>query len=189
MSVTAQKEGRRVYLVGLPFAAKDRAKDMGGKWDADRRLWWVGSGKAAEAEALVAELNAAPADPAAPKAKQKPDDIRLTGKGEYKGKAYYLGARTRDGLRVRCLTLPDASGDYLDFWADVTAVTVQKTYTPRERTFRGRTETEYTTLGGIARFLARQRNPATARGQCTECGSWGLKGQPCRDCGGEGSHQ
>jgi len=107
---------------------------------------------------------------------ENPASIRLTGKGVYKGKTYYLGNRTKDGQRVRCLTLPNAAGEYLDFWANVSEVEVTKEYQPREVRvgFRGRTETRYTTLGSIADFIAKQRD-AAQRGE-----------QPCAACGKRG---
>lgn len=211
MAITLDRQGARVYLTGDTYAVKDRIKRIGGHWDGDRRAWWVGAAKMAAAEQLVRELagEAATAvglatdampeavadkteEAAIPKPKQDPDDIRLTGKGEYKGRTYYLGSRTKDGQRIRCLTLPDAKGDYLDFWVQLSLVKVIKTYQPREvwdgRYCSGRTRTEYTTLGSIAKFIARQRNPNTARGQCTECGHFGPKGQSCSECGGEGHH-
>jgi hypothetical protein len=113
-----------------------------------------------------------------PKAKQDPADIRLTGKGEYKGRAYYMGSQTKDSSRVRLLTLPDAKGEYLDFWADVSAVKVIKTYAPRDvwdgRRYSGRTVKQYTTLGSIADFIAReQRNRKAGGAVCAACGKSG----------------
>lgn len=172
--ITLEKVGQRVYLVGDTFAVKAQIKSMGGHWDGERRAWWVGAKKATEAEALVAALTPAAGSPPAPRVKQDPNDIRLTGKGRYKGREYFAGSITRDGLKVRLLTLPDAKGDYLDFWAPCSEVEQTKEYRPRERTFRGRTETSYTTLGGIAKFVAEQRR-AEAAGEpaCVACGKRG----------------
>lgn len=39
---TVAQEGRRFYLQGLPFEAKDRAKALGCKFDWDRKCWWTG---------------------------------------------------------------------------------------------------------------------------------------------------
>lgn len=163
MAITMQRDGSRVYLVGDTYAAKDRIKAIGGHWDGDRRAWWVGAAKADEAARLVESLSGAGAAPAGERTPQDPADIRLTGKGEYKGRTYYLGSRTRDGAKVRCLTLPDAAGKYLDFWTAAELVRVVKTYQPRE--YRGRQE--HTTLGGIARFVSRARreDAQIARGE------------------------
>jgi hypothetical protein len=190
-------EGSRIYVrtqYGEPAVAAIKA--LGAHWDRDRKMWWVGVAKRkALEEALVGSDRAqdeAQAKGEPPARKESPDDIRLTGKGEYKGRTYYLGARTKDGSRVRLLTLPDARGEYLDFWADAALVKVVKTYEPRQvwdgRRYSGRTVTRYTTLGGIARFVADQRDPATRRGECSECGHFGPFGQPCSECSGEGSY-
>jgi hypothetical protein len=124
-------------------------------------------------------------------AKQDPHDIRLTGKGRYKGREYYAGSVTRDGLKVRLLTLPDASGDYLDFWVLCSLVEQTKTYTPREvwdgRRYSNSTVTKYTTLGSIADFIARQKRDAATghqRVQCHECDAWHDASESCPECGG-----
>ena len=179
MAITIERQGQRVYLVGDTYAVKDRIKAMGGHWDGERRAWWIGAAKAAEAQALVGGLASTPA---ASPAKQDPSEIRLTGKGRYKGREYYAGAITRDGSRVRLLTLPDASGNYLDFWAPCAEVEEVKRYQPRERTYRGHTTTEYTTLGGIARFVERERrNRAEGGAVCAECGKSGELVQDLED--------
>lgn len=186
--------GKRLYVqtrYGEPVV--DRLKALGAHWDAEQRCWWISARKRPQVEAILVESDQRVESGTEPETKpEDPHSIRLSGKGEYKGRTYYLGARTRDGQQVRCLTLPDTDGKFLSFWAPVAEVTVTKHYTPREvwdgRRYSGRTRTEYTTLGSIADFIRRQKDPATARGQCTECGSWGPVGEPCRDCGGEGSH-
>ena len=225
--------GQRLYFRGSPFAAKDRIKGIGGKWDPDQRCWWIGAKKRAEAERLVAEINngvteasrdaagsvglrtdappymvsdklreegheeAADRVQASTQAQEDPHRIRLTGKCEYKGRTYYMGFKTRDGQRVRLLTLPDSAGKYLDFWASAAEVRVVKTYTPREvwdgRRYSGRTRTEYTTLGGIADFVRDQRRAEKDGVQaCADCGKrshdlvrdledGGMKCQSCCD--------
>lgn len=121
-------------------------------------------------------------------AQQDPREIRLTGKGRYKGREYYAGSITKDGTKVRLLTLPDANGKYLDFWAPCSEVEQTKTYEPREvwdgRRNSGRTELQYTTLGSIAAFIKKQQNPSTRREQCMECGAWCDAGMQCTECGG-----
>ncbi len=122
-------------------------------------------------------------------AQEDPHSIRLTGKGRYKGREYYAGAISGDGKRVRLLTLPDASGKYLDFWAPCADVEQTKKYQPREkwdgRRYSGRTVTVYTTLGSIADFVRKQKDPdRTKRVQCPECDAWHDDGEPCRECGG-----
>lgn len=173
MAITIERTGQRVYLLGDTYAAKDRIKAMGGHWDGDRRAWWIGAKKADDAQALVDQLSS-PEAANSPRAKEDPDSIRLTGKGKYKGRTYFAGSITRDGAKVRLLTLPDVNGDYLDFWAPCSEVEEVKRYQPRERTWRGRTTTEYTTLGSIASFVrSQERAKANGEPQCGVCGKRG----------------
>lgn len=153
MAISIQQVGTRIYFQGHTFPVKDRIKAMGGHWDGDRKEWWVGTAKADEARKLAESLTGAATNNPAERTAQNPRDIRLTGKGEYKGRTYYLGSRTRDGMKIRCLTLPGNDGKFLDFWASVEMVRVVKTYQVRE--YRGREE--YTTLGSIASFIAKSR--------------------------------
>lgn len=155
MPILLQTEGRRIYLSGNTFPIKDDIKSIGGKWDAERKMWWVGVGKADEAKALCEAKTSAPSPV---KTVANPDEIRLTGKGKYKGREYYAGSFTQDRTRVRLLTLPDDSGKFLDFWAPCSEVEQTKTYSPREHTYRGHTTTQYTTLGGIAAFIKKSRS-------------------------------
>jgi len=214
MAVTIERAGQRVYLAGLPFEAKDRAKrEIGAKWDGDRRQWWVGVAKLAAAEELVADLNGGSAarptdgsrevaeglglDRETPSgivadkladlgrhkeakrirdgltAREDPHDIRLTGKGRYKGREYYAGRIVGD--RVVLYTLPDEKGEYLEFMAPCAEVEQTKEYRPREvwdgRRNSGRTVTQYTTLGSIADFVASQRRlEKQGVPQCAACG-------------------
>jgi hypothetical protein len=102
---------------------------------------------------------------------QDPHDIRLSGKGMYKGRLYYAGAVTKDGLRIRLLTLPSEDGKYIDFWAPTSAVEIIKHYRPRQRTYRGRTITQHITLGSIAEFIRDQKSRVnTGLPTCPECG-------------------
>lgn len=156
--VALEKVGTRIYLTGDTFPVKDKIKSIGGHWDGDRKAWWVGTAKAADAQKLIDDLSATPAVETKP-TKQDPHDIRLTGKGRYKGREYFVGAVTRDGTKVRLLTLPDANGEFLDFWALCSDVEQIKTYQPREvrRGYGRHTETVHTTLGSIASFVAKSR--------------------------------
>lgn len=169
MSITIQKQGQRLYLIGDTFPIKDRIKAIGGHWDADKRAWWLGTAKESEARQLVDGV-ASTTTTTTERPKQNPDEIRVYGKGEYKGRTYFLGAQTRDGTRRRLLTLPNKNGEFLDFWADTSAVCVVKTYQPRE--YRGRVE--YQTLGSLARFISKEkRNRDEGGAVCAECGRSG----------------
>lgn len=153
MAITLQTEGRRLYFIGDTFAIKDRIKSLGGHWDGDRRAWWIGSGKADEAQQLVNGLAAAPAAGVATQEKPKvSDDSRVVGKAKYKGRMYYVlwMGRTKSGDEKARLTVLDGS---IEFWADLLGCEIVKRYQPRE--YRGRTE--YTTLGSIRRFIENAR--------------------------------
>lgn len=58
MAVTIEKSGARLYFAGNTFPLKDQLKKLGCHWDGDRKQWWIGTAKRAEAEQLVASLDA-----------------------------------------------------------------------------------------------------------------------------------
>lgn len=165
MAITLQAEGKRLYLLGNTYPLRDRIKALGGHWDAEKKAWWLGSGKRSEVDDLIATATSSGKEP--PKA----DDVRLTGKCQYKGKTYFLGGASRDGTRQHLFTLPGKDGKFLDFWVDSGAIKVTKTYRPREIRHGRQTRTEYTTLGSIARFI-REQEDCRERGVavCAECG-------------------
>lgn len=162
---TVEHVGRRFYLTGLPFSRKDDAKSAGCKWCPDRRAWWT-----SKEDVATRIAQAANGRPAGERKPDDPDTIRLTGKGDYNGRSYFLGVSTRDGQKTRLLTLPDKDGKFLDFWKPTSEITVTKVYHPYEH--RGRTM--HTTLGRIARFVESERK-SESRGEarCAECGRSG----------------
>lgn len=173
MATTIEQSGSRLYLVDLPFAAKDEAKRIGCHWDSDRRQWWIGTAKRDAATALVERLNTRPAadDPAGSEnpnlgkglpAASESDDRRVYAKVTYKGSNYYVIAESH--AQGRCMVCRlTGSG----FWIDMAACELVKTYAPRE--YRGRTE--YTTLGSIRRFVERQKaGERDGLPQCAACG-------------------
>ena len=202
------REKQRLYALNAPFESRERLKALGCHWDADRRAWWIGAAKAAELAALVTELQT-PREILADKAEDegKPElaaELRAAPPAEdvsgkrvyasvtYKGRRYYdIGEmRSADGVVSRCrLATLDQGGPV--FWADAPACELIRTYEPRQkwdgRRYSGKTITVYTTIGGLREFRDRQANPATARGECTECGEWGPRGQTCEECH-EGTH-
>lgn len=192
MLALIEKVGARVYAINTPFAAKDQLKGIGCHWDGEKRAWWIGTSKASELAKVIESINTPSSTSSNPStAKKDPHEIRLTGKGRYKGREYYAGSITRDGLKVRLLTLPDAAGEFLDFWASCSEVEQTKTYAPREvwdgRRYSGKTVTKYTTLGSIADFIAQQKRDAGTgreRVQCHECDAWHDANESCRECGG-----
>lgn len=158
-NVTLEKSGSRLYFAGNTFPLKDAIKKIGGHWDGDRKQWWIGTAKQSDAEALVANAEANPGKGA------PSDDARVYAKVEYKDRNYYVIAEGQGRCR---LTVLDGS---LDFWADMAACKLVKTYQPRERTFRGRTTTSYTTLGSIRRFVADQKElESKGYEACCACG-------------------
>lgn len=212
--IKTERVGARVYVSGDTYPIKDQLKAIGchpEKGEDGRWRWWIGAAKKSSLDAILvvaargdSPVSAAEAELAGcgpgviagalesesrteitpEKPREDPGKIRLTGKGEYKGRTYYVGAYTKDGSRCRLLTLPDQDGKYLDFWANVSLVRVTKSYEPRERSYGyGRYHrTEYTTLGSIADFVRRQSDPETRRGRCTECDAWGSVGHTCTEC-------
>lgn len=168
---------------GIPKESIKEARSLGLSPDTDPQKviqTLVDQGKQEAADRVKAAVER-------PKEQEDPHKINLTGKAEYRGRTYYMGFQTRDGQKVRLLTLPDKEGKYLDFWADLSQVTVVKTYEPRTswNGMRGARSAEvkvYTTLGGIADFL---KNPKKSRRvQCQECDAWHNQDENCPECGG-----
>jgi hypothetical protein len=163
--ITISREGQRVYFAGDTFAAKDRIKGLGGHWDAESRRWWVGLGKLAAAEALVASAADAPAPV------EDLDDARVHAKVKYRGRTYFVIAETGPGPdRVRLATLKGAD----TLWADAGECELLKTYQPRESGYGRYRRTEHTTLGSLRRFVEKQeRAKAEGMDACPVCGKRG----------------
>ena len=171
MAITLERTGSRIYLVGNTFPIKDQIKSIGGHWDGDRKAWWVGTAKASDAEKLAAGAAASNGTSDKPKVG---DDSKVVAKATYKGRSYYVlwMGRCASGAEKAHLTVLDGK---IDFWADLSACQITKTYQPREyRTFRGRTTTTYTTLGSIRSFIEREKaNRANGGDVCAACGTSG----------------
>lgn len=149
MSITLQREKTRIYLIGNTYPIKDQIKAIGGHWDGDRKVWWVGTGKSSEAEKLAnGALSASASTPDTAEKKKVSDDSKVVCKANYKGRSYYVlwMGRCASGAEKAHLTVLDGS---IDFWVDLSLCEITKRYQPRE--YRGRTE--HTTLGGIRRFV------------------------------------
>ena len=117
------------------------------------------------------------------------DDIRrmrALKKVTYKGRPYIVVAESRDATRCRLTNVACMA----PFWVDAKDCVLVRVYQSHEVSVgrgyysRGGTRTVHQTVGRLADFAARQKNPATARVQCPECDSWHDAGQACRDCGG-----
>lgn len=66
------EEGTRVFLKGDTYPHRNAIKAIGGHWEPNRKLWWVGKAKRADATALVEKLNATPKPAARPATKATP---------------------------------------------------------------------------------------------------------------------
>lgn len=181
MSVTIECVGQRVYLSGNTFAIKDKIKSIGGHWDGDRKQWWLGAAKKADAERLVGGLTEQDATP------KEDTNPRIIAKVRYKGRVYYAsweGPGKTGGRRAKVHSLDGNVSFYCEIGegdgsGDIGAIV--KWYEPRKGWGRNAREV-FAKLSSIRQFVEQQQNPSTARGQCVECGSWGKRGELCRDC-------
>lgn len=107
--LSIEKVGRRLYVVGNSFAVKDCLKKIGCKWDADRKQWWIGSGKQAELEGCIGSASKEYKEPTP----QELEKRRCDGKVEYKGKTYYVVGKSPAKGKL-WLTVLDCS---INFWA------------------------------------------------------------------------
>lgn len=109
---TISVEGRRVYIeveYGDPVVRK--LKNLKAHWEPSTKRWWVGTGKKAEVERIVAKASARPQGEAI----DDPGKIKVSGRATYKGRTYYVRwvGRTRTGEhKVRLCSLDGK----IDFW-------------------------------------------------------------------------
>jgi hypothetical protein len=183
--MSIQVVGSRLYVVGNTYSIKDRLKSIGCHWDADRKQWWIGKAKEAQLSAIVSTVAAQTT--ATGYVKPTPEQLAAkpcTGKAEYKGRTYYVvGYSERTGKLH--LTVLDCS---IEFWAAIADCKIVKRYEGRENYRTGRTE--HQTVGGIRRFIERQKNEADAGGKPDEDtylrdGEWLTKG--CAECSRRGT--
>jgi len=119
MTTTLEQAGRRLYFRSAPYEVRGTLKALGAKWDPDRRSWWIGSGKRAQAKELVARINATMTAQAEAERTEgiSLDDRVITGRAAYEGKTYYLltrGTSSRTGKAYAKLAYRDGSRV---FWA------------------------------------------------------------------------
>lgn len=164
MTASIVKVGARLYVENAPYPSKEALKKAGCKWDADRRQWWIGAAKSAELAACVEAINnpaPAPTGKGLPTASEH-DDRRVYAKVNYRGRPFYVIAESHEN--GRCMVCPLSGAG---FWVAMADCELVKTYAPRE--YRGRTE--FTTLGGIRRFIDKQKRLAAGNvPQCAACG-------------------
>jgi hypothetical protein len=167
MTITLQTEGRRVYLLGNTYPVKDRIKAGGGKYDPERKAWYVGVQRRELAAQLAGQASATLEKE---REKEREDGISLTanvirGRAEYKGKTYYILAHghSRDtGAEYAKLCSRDGK---MVFWASkehMSTLEILKIYK------------EPTSIQSLRDYADRMKD---ARGEfggddmCAECGA------------------
>lgn len=179
---TLETVKRRIYIVGNTFPIKDQLSALGATFDYEgRRQWWVGTGKRALVEKLLAELDSQAPSQSAGEQGAKPAEPytgAVQGKAKYKGRDYYVryaGPTSRGGDAFHLVT---ADGK-LSFWADASACEWTKRYEKRGR--YGKVDNErgsYPTLAGIQRFIERDKRETKATGiDCWKCRREAEKGE------------
>jgi uncharacterized protein YbjT (DUF2867 family) len=150
MAITMQAEGRRIYLLGDTYAVRERLREAGAHWDAERKAWWIGS-QGREAMERIVQSAPAATPAAGQQASQAPRDGEksvVAGRATYKGRTYYVAGRairgrtryddgveivgTRDGVKV----LLYSRDGTMQFWAAREAVQMEKRY-DRPQTIAG----------------------------------------------------
>lgn len=168
MSLTIEAVGARLYVSGNSYPVKDRLKSIGCHWDGDRKQWWIGTQKREALESVVSGNGGAEAvEETAESRSAKP----CYGKAQYKGRTYFIIGRSERTQKLQ-LTVLDCS---IAFWAPMADCTIVKHYEGRTDYRTGRVE--YQTVGGIRRFVAREKATPAGSGnsngemkQCWECG-------------------
>lgn len=168
--VTLEREGSRVYFTGNTYPIKDRIKGLGGHWDSESRMWWVGIGKLDAAQKLLTNTVDTPATIAT----EDLDTAKVSTKIRYRDRTYFVIAESCKGDpiddRLRLATLKGAD----TFWVDANDCKVLKTYRSRESGYGRYRRTEYTTLGSLRRFVASQEKAKEAGMEaCPCCGKRG----------------
>jgi hypothetical protein len=169
MGVEVKREGRRTYILGAPYGAREQLKAAGAHWDGDRKAWWLGDD--AKARALAEQLATAPAEPEG----LRDGDI-LLGRGAYRGRSclvLWVGD-TQGERRCRLASLDGSRA----WWAPAEEVGVEKRYQAREH--RGRSEPM--TWGRLVRLRARlaEAGGDVEQARITAAERAGI----CRECGG-----
>ena len=166
--MTVEKIGRRYYITGQTYAAKDALKAAGCKWDPDRRAWWTGKKEVAERFDRQAPAEAKPEDP---------DTIRVIGKARYKGRDYYIrwvGTCKTGEHKARLCTL-DAK---IDFWA---ACAEPGDRPAADEASVTKMYQEPRSLAGIRRFIEDRRAEEEAAKKKAAKLAKAAKGEPTRD--------
>ena len=180
-SITLETAGTRIYLIGNTYPVKDAIKAAGGHWDGERRAWWLGAAKRAEAERLA---TATPA-PSAASSDTSPYDGEVRGTVTYtspktgKTSKMYVRWEGRTSRGTEAVRLVSFDGR-IDFWADATSVQWIKRYALREG-YRG-ARASYPTLSGLRRYAA-QAKTVREGGDCPRCADREARGLQTGYCG------
>lgn len=186
MAISTKREGRRTYILGTPYSAREQLKAGGAHWDGDRKAWWLGSDE--KARELAAQLEAAPAPTGLL------DGDTLLGRGRYQGRAclvLWVGD-TQAGRRCKCASM---DGTRI-FWAAAEEVSVEKRYASGwVEDDQGREyQREPLTWGRLQRLRERARKDREAYGYvpvlgrdycghpCPVDGHLCTPDRPCHDC-------
>lgn len=169
MTLTVEQVGRRVYVVGDTFSLRERLKQAGCSWDADRRQWWIGAARRQAVVDIVAKADVSPQTAYKKASPEELSNLPCHGKVTYKNRQYYVVGRTRDGVKLH-LTVLDCS---IDFWAAASDCAWARRYTPH-RSDRRYGDYRQQTVGRIRAFVSREE-AAKQRGDavCAECGRTG----------------
>jgi len=157
-TMTITQQGRRHYLTGLPYGARNLAKEAGCNWDPQAKAWWTGKRDVAECVAAAA-TSVATANHAAAIGESISRDAReIIGRAEYEGKTYYLlayGQSRSTGKDYAKLAFRDGSRV---FWAkDAAKVRVLRTY--REKT----------SIAALQAYAERRRAEDAGERECPMC--------------------
>jgi len=164
--MTIEKIGRRHYLSGLSYGDRHIAKNLGCRWDPEKKMWWTG--KAAIAEQALANAGEKKGNNGGGSGAERQI---VAGRARYEGRTYYLGGRvergsthwddrvspveTRDGEKF-LLIFHDGSSS---FWAKKAEVEIIKSYSKPQ------------SIQGLARFADRQKKQNESCSYCEEHGA------------------
>jgi len=174
-------EKRRLYIetaYGEPCV--EALKDIGARWDADRRAWWVGVGKRERVEEILSQVGASDVEAG----RLAKDRENILGRATFGGHSYYVVGRGTNerGDWVR-LMFRDGSKSFFKSLADVEVTKIYQRPTTLERL------REFAEQMRVEREL--EADPTAPYVEsCDECGAsyktegnvWD-EGMSCRRCG------
>ena len=149
MIVSLQSIGDRYYLRGNFSAAIEQQLDeIGCEWDADRERWFTTDRDTAIklVSSLVTESKQEEAEEAH---REELAQKRLYGKVEYKGRTWYVVGIDKERNKFHLTTFSRK----IDFWVAQDRCEWREKYAPR---LSRRGDTQYRTIDGIRRYLARR---------------------------------